>query len=66
MFPGITFRKYISSMEESYKENLSDELMEKIHTIGLSRILIQAMTRTIETQLTALTTLEKEVNIRLR
>lgn len=63
MFEGISFSKYISMMEVSYNENLSDQLYQKIKNMELSKSNIASMTESLEKQIEALNILEANMKV---
>lgn len=57
IFPDVTFRQYLSMIEQSYENNLSDKLLQDALEGKLSRNLLVSMTKNLETQLSELTKL---------
>lgn len=50
MFPGISYQTYISKMESSYQENLSDALYDRILNGKLPKHILLSMGRSLEKQ----------------
>ena len=66
MYPNITFGSYLIEMRESYKENLSDDLYNKLNNLKLTKPIIKSMTESLETQFKALQQIQIELKIRNR
>ncbi|MFT7901307.1 hypothetical protein VBY74_15140 [Tenacibaculum ascidiaceicola] len=54
LFPNISYGSYLIEMKESYKENLSDDLYNKLDTMNLTKPIIKSMVNSLETQFNAL------------
>lgn len=65
IFPGVTFKQYITTLETSRAENLSDEKYEWLKNEKLSDAVIQSMTESVKTQMQALQSLVAEADIKL-
>ncbi len=66
IFPNISFGSYLNEMKESYKENLSDELYNKLDNLNLSKSINQSMIESLETQFSALQQIQIEIKMRGR
>ncbi|SHG83138.1 hypothetical protein [Flagellimonas flava] len=66
MFTNISFGSYLTEMKESYKQNLSDELYDKLDNLDLTKSTILSMTKSIETQFNALQQIQIEIRMRSR
>ena len=62
LMPGITYQDYLSLMEKSYDENLSDKLLEKISSLKLSESNIDSMTKSLEIQFEALSQIDVQLH----
>ena len=62
LMPGITYQDYLSLMEKSYDENLSDKLLEKISSLKLSENNIDSMTKSLEIQFEALSQIDVQLH----
>lgn len=47
MFPGMTFKACLAEMKRSFKENLSDELLDGIESLKLSKTNIDSMNESL-------------------
>ncbi|HET9055786.1 MAG TPA: hypothetical protein VFN30_02950 [Chitinophagaceae bacterium] len=66
LFPEVTYQSYITKMETSYNENLSDELFEKLKKMKLSKSNILSMTKSLERQFEALLQINTQVELHLK
>ena len=64
MFPNISFSSYLTEMKNSYKENLSDELYNKLNTLELTKPIIVSMTKSLENQFNTLQHIQIELRMR--
>jgi hypothetical protein len=65
LFQGITIDSYIRLMKETYEKNLSDELLDNMLILKLSRSLLKSMISSLEKQHSELVTLETMINSQL-
>ena len=56
--PGITIESYLVIMEESFKENLSNELLDKTLKLNPSKLLLSSMSDSLSKQLQELIQIE--------
>ncbi|WP_159020118.1 hypothetical protein [Algibacter sp. L3A6] len=54
IFPNISFSTYLAELKKSSKENLSDELYNKFDTMGLTKPVIDSMSKSLENQFNGL------------
>ena len=67
MWPDITYNTYLESIRNSQKENLSDELYEKVLNMqDIPSMTIASMCKSLETQFDALNLMQTEINLRLK
>lgn len=66
MFPGATYKVCLDQMKQSYNEELSDELLNKIEQQDLTRSNIEAITKRLETQFNALSQINSEIKLKSR
>lgn len=66
MFPNISFSCYLSEMKSSSKENLSEELYDKIDEMELTKPIIKSMTKSLENQFNELQKIQTELSMRER
>lgn len=66
MFPGVSFKVYLEHMKDSYQQNLSDELFERVTTLELNKANIGSMLKSLEDQQSALLQIKAEIEIKLR
>lgn len=65
IFEGITFRAYLNQMKKSYEENLSNKLFNELSRLKLTKANIESMTKSLESQQSALLQIQTEAKIRL-
>ena len=65
MFPGMTYKACLGEMRRSFKENLSDELFDKIESLKLSKTNINSMNESLKTQYSALSQIHSQLRIML-
>lgn len=63
MFPNVTFSAYLSQMEESYQENLSEILYNKSEKLELTKSNILSMTKSLETQFSSLLEIQTQMKL---
>lgn len=66
LFPGMSIDGYVRLMQESYENNLSDELLNKTLALPLSRTLLKSMTSSLEKQHSELINLDTVINATLK
>ena len=66
IFPEISFRTYLNALKDSYEENLSDKCFTNILELKLTKLNIESMTKSLETQQSALLQIQAESKMRLR
>ena len=54
LFPGITFKKYLSMMKDNYNQSLTSEMSNNLKNLPLTKPNIESMTKSLETQFEAL------------
>jgi len=65
ILPNITFEAYLKQMKEAYDENLSDELFKRLFNTKLTKPNIQSMTKSLETQFSALQQMNTQAKVLL-
>lgn len=65
MFPGMTYKACLAEMRRSFKENLSDEIFNKIESLKLSKTNINSMNESLKTQYSALSQIHSQLRIML-
>lgn len=65
MWPGITYKSYLSEMQKSQNENLSDKLFEDLRSLDLPSLTIQSMNQSLSQQFESLTLIHQEVKLKL-
>lgn len=63
MFENATFGNYLKLMKESFKENLSDELFDKIDKSALTKTNISSMINSLEKQFKALQEIQLKMEL---
>jgi hypothetical protein len=64
MWPGITYGAYLTQMEQSQRENLSDELYKNLEGMEIPSMTILSMCQSLDNQFTNLTLIHQEVKIK--
>ena len=64
MFSNISYSSYLNTLKESYKENLSDELYNKLERLNLSKSIINSMIKSLDGQFAALQHILIEMKIK--
>ncbi|MEM8507908.1 MAG: hypothetical protein AAF717_08765 [Bacteroidota bacterium] len=64
MFRNITFDSYLEELKESYQQNLSDKLLEKVTNTNPTKSIILSMTRSLENQFNEIQKILIEIRIR--
>ena len=54
IFPNVTYQAYINAMHDTYSYNLSEELLQKVSNEKLPKLILQSMTKSLESQFEAL------------
>lgn len=65
MFSGMTYKACLTEMRRSFKENLSDEIFNKIESLKLSKTNINSMNESLKTQYSALSQIHSQLRIML-
>lgn len=65
LFPGMTYKACLAEMRRAFKENLSDELFNKIESLKLSKTSIDSMNDSLKTQFSALSQIHSQLRIML-
>lgn len=65
MFSGMTYKACLTEMRRSFKENLSDEIFNKIESLRLSKTNINSMNESLKTQYSALSQIHSQLRIML-
>lgn len=65
MFSGMTYKACLAEMRRSFKENLSDEIFNKIESLKLSKTNINSMNESLKTQYSALSQIHSQLRIML-
>jgi len=65
IFPGVRYKDYLAKMKESFKENLSDEVYNRVISLKLSKSNINSMAKSLETQFTALSQIHVNLTLLL-
>ncbi|GAB3414894.1 hypothetical protein [Niabella aquatica] len=64
MWPGISYRTYLTEMKRSQAENLSTELYEELKSSNLPTLTIESMSKSLETQFESLRLIQQEIKMR--
>lgn len=64
MFSNISYSSYLNTLKETYKENLSDELYNKLERLDLTKSVINSMIKSLESQFSALQHMLIEIKIK--
>jgi N-methylhydantoinase B/oxoprolinase/acetone carboxylase alpha subunit len=62
---NISVKSYLNQMKDSYQENLSDELFQSLSSLKLNKANIESMTKSLETQQSALLQMQAEFRLHL-
>lgn len=63
IFRNVSYSDYLRELKESYQQNLSDELYQKISKTNLSKNLINSMIKSLENQFSEIQKILIEVRI---
>lgn len=64
IFQNISYTSYLNVLKESYKENLSDDLLYRLDELNLSKSIIESMIKSLDKQFSELQQILIEIKIR--
>ena len=64
IFQNISYSSYLNVLKESYKENLSDDLLYRLDELNLSKSIIESMIKSLDKQFSELQQILIEIRIR--